>query len=143
MKKVLALAVLALLPHLAIADGFDLRGVTFKPGHPTQGEPLAAAVVDRDELVGLERSAAAFRKYPNLVVEVAGHVDQYECQGLSECERLALRRAVYVFRHLLDLGVSAKQIIALREFGSTRPIAANSSEAERNSRTELNIYSEP
>ena len=143
MKKLLALLLLSVLPQVATADSFDLRGVTFKPGHPTKDEQLTSAVVDADELVGLKRSATALRKFPLLRLEIAGHVDQYECQSLDECQNLGLRRAVVIYRELLDLGVDPKQIIALREFGSARPIASNSSESWLNSRTELNIYSDP
>ncbi|MDH3531412.1 MAG: OmpA family protein [Gammaproteobacteria bacterium] len=86
----------------------------------------------------LRDAAATLKKYPDMVVEVAGHTDSAGAaaynQGLSE------RRAATVRDYLLNAGVAAVNLSA-RGYGEGEPVADNAT-AEgraRNRRVELRI----
>lgn len=86
----------------------------------------------------LRDAAATLRRYPDLVVEVAGHTDSAGAadynQGLSE------RRANTVRDYLINAGVRAANLSA-RGYGEAEPIADNgtSTGRARNRRVELRI----
>lgn len=86
----------------------------------------------------LRDAAATLRRYPDLVVEVAGHTDsagaaEYN-QGLSE------RRANTVRDYLINAGANAATLSA-RGYGEIEPIADNTTNEgrARNRRVELRI----
>lgn len=86
----------------------------------------------------LDQAAAALRKYPDLVVEVAGHTDaqgdaNYNL-GLSE------RRAETVRDYLITNGANPDSLSA-RGYGETEPVADNGTAEGRaqNRRVELRI----
>ena len=64
------------------------------------------------------------------------------CFG-QECRYLAQRRALLLYRFLLAAGVDPLCVIALTEYGSTRPIAGKREENSLNQRAELNVDIEP
>lgn len=112
-----------------IRDVIDLPGVTFE----TNSDRLLPGA-DRV----LQDAAATLRRYPDLVVEVAGHTDSqgdaaYN-QGLSE------RRAATVRDYLINAGV-AEANLTLRGYGEAMPVADNSTAIGRaaNRRVELRL----
>ena len=86
----------------------------------------------------LADAAATLRKYPDLVVEVAGHTDSdgstVANQGLSE------RRAITVRDYMINYGVNAGNL-SVQGYGEARPIADNATAHGRatNRRVELRI----
>ena len=86
----------------------------------------------------LADAAATLRKYPDLVVEVAGHTDSdgsvVNNQGLSE------RRANTVRDYMINAGVDAANLSA-RGYGEVKPIADNATAHGKatNRRVELRI----
>lgn len=89
----------------------------------------------------LRDAAATLRKYPDLVVEVAGHTDSAGSadynQGLSE------RRAYTVRDYLINAGASAANLSA-KGYGEAAPVADNATADGRakNRRVELRILEE-
>lgn len=89
----------------------------------------------------LRDAAATLRKYPELVVEVAGHTDS---DGSAEYnEGLSERRANTVRDYLINAGVDEANLSA-RGYGEAQPVADNSSAVgkARNRRVELRIISD-
>lgn len=86
----------------------------------------------------LRDAAATLRRYPRLVVEVAGHTDS---QGAAEYNQgLSERRAATVRDYLINAGVSAANLSA-RGYGEAQPVADNGTAQGRasNRRVELRI----
>ena len=112
-----------------IKDVIELPGVNFE----TNSDRLlpGADGVLRD-------AAATLQKYPDLVVEVAGHTDSAGAadynQGLSE------RRAATVRDYLINAG-AAEANLSARGYGEAAPIADNGTAdgRARNRRVELRI----
>jgi OmpA family len=129
---------LAAMPFTARTTSVDLYGVNFKLGHPIQNEDLASALAGENEFKKLDENVRLLKYAPKLTFEVVGHTDHYECDG-QECNDLALRRAQLVYAYVLDAGIDAHRIKALREFGSTRHIAATPEMREINARVEMNV----
>ena len=112
-----------------IKDVIELPGVNFE----TNSDRLLPGADDV-----LSDAAATLRKYPDLVVEVAGHTDSvggadYN-QGLSE------RRAYTVRDYLINAGADESNLSA-RGYGEAEPIASNETAQGRaeNRRVELRI----
>ena len=120
----------------------DLYGAFFKTGHPTKGESIETAVASETDIGNLKLTVKTLARFPTMQFEVTGHTDPYECSG-QECHDLALRRALLVYRFLLDAGVDAHRIVALTEYASARPIAGKREDYWRNQRAEVNITVEP
>ncbi len=112
-----------------ISDVISLPGVNF-----TTGSDLLMA--GSEQL--LKDAAATLNKYPNLIVEVAGHTDNVGNEdsnlGLSD------RRAKTVLDYLVLYGVDPERL-TFRGYGETAPIADNSTAEGRatNRRVELRI----
>ncbi|MDH3533311.1 MAG: OmpA family protein [Gammaproteobacteria bacterium] len=112
-----------------IRDVIELPGVNFET-NSDRLLPSANAT--------LRDAATTLRRYPELVVEVAGHTDsdgaaEYN-QGLSE------RRALTVRDYLINEGVREASLSA-RGYGETLPVADNATAAGKalNRRVELRI----
>lgn len=135
-----AISLLA-FPGAARCTSIDLGGASFKSGRPVKGESLKSAVSDEFDIDRLKQSVEILRQHPILQFEVIGHTDPHECSG-KECNELALRRAVLVYRYLLDAGVDARRVISLSEYASERPIA-DGDDYKRNQRAEVNFALEP
>lgn len=146
MFKLILISLLAMLlaGHLntAFSSPLDLHGAFFKAGHPLKGESIEEAVTGSDQIANLNRSIELIKRYPSIRFEISGHTNQYECSG-QECHYLAQRRALYLYRFLLAAGVDPMCVIALTEYGSTRPIAGKTEENSLNQRAELNVDIEP
>ncbi|MEM6514091.1 MAG: OmpA family protein [Pseudomonadota bacterium] len=115
-----------------IRDVIELKGVNFE----TNSDRLLP-----DGNGVLSDAAATLRRYPDLVVEVAGYTDgagnaDYN-QGLSE------RRATTVYNFLVNAGVSADKL-SVRGYGEENPIADNATAEGRaiNRRVELRLISQ-
>ena len=110
----------------------DLPGVTFE----TNSDRLLPGA----EQV-LDDAAATLRKYPDLVVEVAGHTDS---DGTAEYnEGLSERRARTVMNYLIDKGADEGNL-TVRGYGEANPVADNSTAAGKaaNRRVELRIQNQ-
>lgn len=112
-----------------LVEKITLKGVWFA---------FDSAEITADSAKVLDEVALIFKRYPNLVAEMAGHTcsvgtDEYN-QGLSE------RRANAVRDYLISKGVAAKQLTA-KGYGEAQPLNANATRAEReqNRRTEMRI----
>lgn len=86
----------------------------------------------------LQQVAATFKRYPNLVVEIAGHTDSIGSKRYNQA--LSERRANAVRNYLLGAGVQQDQLTA-KGYGELEPIASNDTAEGRaqNRRTELRI----
>jgi len=112
-----------------IADIIVLQGVQFKTGS------ARLKGVSRSVLDG---AATTLLRYPDMLVEVAGHTDSVGSKHSNQ--RLSLNRANAVRQYLLGKGVSAENLTA-RGYGDTLPVEDNNSVEGRaaNRRVELRI----
>lgn len=89
----------------------------------------------------LENLSAAMQKYPNLVIQVAGHTDN---TGDADANvLLSQQRADAVKDYVMNKGISESRIQAVG-YGQTKPIEDNETDAGRkaNRRTEFTIISQ-
>ena len=110
-------------------DVIDLEGVNF--------ETNSDRLVDATSAI-LDDAAATLRRYPDLMVEVAGHTDS---QGdASYNEGLSERRANTVRDYLIRSGINGDNL-SVRGYGENEPVADNSTAEGRaaNRRVELRI----
>ena len=145
MKMILAFVasiLISLAPSPADGTSIDLYGAFFKAGHPTTGESLESSVSDAREIENLRRTVATLNKFPDMHFDVSGHTDHYECQAKS-CNELAQRRAILVYRFLLDAGISGRRLTQLTKYSWTRPISGTRSDFALNQRAEVNISQDP
>ncbi len=86
----------------------------------------------------LNEVASILKRYPHMIVEVAGYTDNRGSASLNQA--LSLKRATSVVNYLVAAGVSPANLKA-KGFGITSPIADNSTAAGRaqNRRVELHI----
>ncbi len=114
-----------------IRDIITLPGVNFESG----SDRLLPGAEN------LMRDAArTLNRYPDLVVEVAGHTDNVGNADLNL--GLSDRRARTVLDHLIEFGVDPKRLTS-RGYGDLMPIADNATPAGRaaNRRVELRVIS--
>ena len=128
------------------ADDLGLKNVTVKQGE--KGLTLSienikfkpdSAVLEESEKLKLDYIAEILKAYPNNDILVSGHTAL--AGTAKERDRLSKERAESVAAYLINLGVrNAKQIFT-QGFGSTKPIAPNTSEAgkAKNRRVEITI----
>lgn len=78
------------------------------------------------------------QRYPDMIVEVAGHTDDRGSDAYNQ--RLSQRRAQAVVEHLLGRGIDGNRMSAAG-YGEREPLGPNDSDAqrERNRRVELRI----
>ena len=112
-----------------IKDIIELPGVNFE----TNSDRLLPGA----EQV-LNDAAATLRKYPDLVVEVAGHTDSVGAAGYNQ--GLSERRALTVRDYLINAG-AAQANLSARGYGEAEPVADNGTSEGRaqNRRVELRI----
>jgi OOP family OmpA-OmpF porin len=98
---------------------------------------------DSDEILpGAERvlddSAETLRRYPDLVIEVAGHTDSVGTDSYNL--DLSQRRAQSVRTYLIDAGVDSGNLTA-KGYGEVQPVESNDTEEgrEENRRVILRI----
>lgn len=86
----------------------------------------------------LDDAAATLRRYPELIVQVAGHTDSDGSAAYNE--GLSERRAETVMNYLIDRGANAANLSA-RGYGEAEPIADNATATGKaaNRRVELRI----
>ena len=115
-----------------IAKVIVLKGVTFDTG---SDRLLPASIVT------LESVSQTLRRYPDMVVEIAGYSDNSGRKG--ENKALSKKRADAVARYLIIKGVLAANLIT-RGYGKENPIASNKTPQGRtlNRRVELHILTE-
>jgi outer membrane protein OmpA-like peptidoglycan-associated protein len=89
----------------------------------------------------LDKLANTLLKYPQLTIEVAGHTDNVGDPRLNQA--LSEHRALVVAHYLQRKGVAEGRIKA-RGYGGSRPVAPNTTEAERarNRRVEFTVDQE-
>ncbi|TCS73063.1 OOP family OmpA-OmpF porin [Sulfuritortus calidifontis] len=112
-----------------LVEKITLKGVWFA---------FDSAKITEESAKVLDEVALIFKRYPNLVAEMAGHTcsigtEKYN-QGLSE------RRANAVRAYLISKGVPANQLGA-KGYGELKPVASNATREGRaqNRRTEMII----
>ena len=112
-----------------IKDVINLPGVNFA-SNSDQLLPGSERVLDD--------AAATLRRYPELIVEVAGHTDSDGSAAYNE--GLSERRAETVMNYLIDRGANAANLSA-RGYGEAEPVADNSTATGKaaNRRVELRI----
>ena len=145
---ILGLATWLALATCSYALSLDIRGVTFRSGHPFPAEDLQTALAEAtdasgksiDQLTLLTYDVEILKRNPSVRISVTGHTDTDEC-GDRECLELSLRRAQLVWGYLVGNGVEASRIDPPRGFGASLPIALNDSEASRqqNRRADVNV----
>jgi len=112
-----------------LPEKIELYGVLFA---------FDSSVIAPESARVLDDVATTFKRYPDLMAEVAGHTDSIGTrkynQGLSE------RRANAVRDYLISQGVAPQQLTA-KGYGETQPLASNASFEGRwrNRRVELHI----
>ncbi|MFZ5474159.1 MAG: OmpA family protein, partial [Pseudomonadota bacterium] len=112
-----------------LVEKITLKGVWFA---------FDSARITEESAKVLDEVAKVFKRYPNLVAEMAGHTcnigtEKYN-QGLSE------RRANAVRDYLIKQGVDPKQLTA-KGYGELQPVTSNATREGRaqNRRTEMRI----
>jgi len=106
---------------------FDLNKATLKPGA-------------REKLAKVSGILTA---YPGLQIEIEGHTDS---TGTDEYnQQLSERRAQSVQSYMIEQGIAAKDILAVRGLGESTPVASNDNSAGRqqNRRVELVVSGDP
>ena len=115
-----------------ISNLIILKGVNFDVGSDRL-LPSATATLDA--------VSQTLKRYPEIVVEVAGYTDNNSKKG--ETKALSKKRADAVAKYLVVKGVLAANLIA-KGFGSQTPIASNKTAEGRklNRRVEMHILSQ-
>ena len=142
-KSALLFVTALTLPLPGAASFPELFVVYFKEGHPLAGEPLEQALVDPSELKKIDENIRVLKAHPDLTFSLSGHVDFYECVRQTECDRLALHRAVLVYRYLVDRGAPVRNITELAEYDWVRPLATDPQNASQNRRVEMDYSDDP
>ena len=90
----------------------------------------------------LKQGYAWLVQYPSSKVSVYGYTDSQGSSGSND--QLSARRAREVVRYMKALGLNPQRIIKVKGWGSSHPIAVNSTAAGRlvNRRVELRITGE-
>jgi iron complex outermembrane recepter protein len=116
-------------PDTAKGDRVDANGCTFKEEIKLPGVVFETNSADLkiESNPILDGAVATLKRYPDIVVEVAGHTDSVG----SDAYNLALskRRAEAVMKYLADNGVTNK--MTARGYGERQPIASNANDAGR------------
>ncbi|MFT4564890.1 MAG: OOP family OmpA-OmpF porin [Gammaproteobacteria bacterium] len=112
-----------------IKDVINLPGVNFETGFDI--------LLPGTEFV-LQNATKTLNKYPNLLIEVAGHTDDVGNDDSNES--LSERRAKTVWAFLIRYGVDESRL-SFKGYGESLPIADNSTEEGRatNRRVELRL----
>ncbi len=112
-----------------MAQVIILKGVLFESG---------SAQLKEESRVVLDNVAETLKRYPAMVVEVAGYTDSRGSKRNNV--RLSTRRANSVVNYLISMGVNGGNMIA-RGYGPVDPVADNATAAGRaeNRRVELHI----
>ncbi len=112
-----------------MAQVIILKGVLFESG--------SAQLKDESRMV-LDDVAETLKRYPAMVVEVAGYTDNKGSKHYNE--QLSARRAKSVVSYLISMGVNGENMIA-RGYGPVDPVANNATVVGRaeNRRVELHI----
>ena len=112
-----------------LGDVVALDGVTFE-FDSARLQPNAETILDD--------AAEVLMRYPEMLVEVAGHTDSLGSDAYNQ--QLSQKRAESVRQYLIDQGVSAERLTAVG-YGESEPRATNDTEEGRelNRRVELRI----
>jgi OOP family OmpA-OmpF porin len=138
----LLLACFAAGSRCALASGIpELPSVTFRAGHPAEGESIVAAL-DEDSRATLEHNRDLLKTDPGAFA-LLGYTDDRECSGQA-CEALARRRARGLYDWLIANGVDPAMLPSVVAYDETRPIDDNETEEgrARNRRVEF-LYELP
>lgn len=112
-----------------MAQVIILKGVRFASG---------SAILAKESKVVLDSVAETLKRYPSMVVEVAGYTDNRGSRIANEV--LSERRAKSVVSYLISMGVNGGNMIA-KGYGPVDPVADNTTAAGRaeNRRVEMHI----
>ena len=112
-----------------LGDVVALNGVTFE----TDSNRLRP-----DAVTILDEVAEVLNRYPEMLVEVAGHTDSVGADAYNQ--QLSQRRAEAVVEYLVGKGIAADRMTAMG-YGESEPVDSNDTKdgRERNRRVELRI----
>lgn len=112
-----------------LGDVVGLDGVTFE---------LNSDRLRPDAKTILDDVAEVMQRYPEMLVEVAGHTDSIGSDAYNQ--QLSQKRAAAVRQYLVDAGIGADRMTAVG-YGETEPVDSNDTleGRERNRRVELRI----
>lgn len=76
-----------------------------------------------DVIRALDEAIEIIKKYPKMVVEVAGHADSKGSDSYNQ--QLSFRRARVAYDYLVSNGVKPSQLLGPKGYGENLPIAPN------------------
>jgi iron complex outermembrane receptor protein len=116
-------------PDTPVGDRVDATGCSFKEEIKLPGVVFESnsAELKSESYPILDGAVSTLKRYPDLVVEVAGHTDSVgnDRYNLS----LSERRAQTVLKYLTDNGATNK--LSARGYGERQPVASNADEGGR------------
>ncbi len=117
------------LEPIAVNASIELKNILFETNAYTL---KTSSYLDLDKLVDL------LKQNPGIKVEIGGHTDN--AGNASDNLKLSQNRAKAVMDYLVAKGIDAARLTA-RGYGSTKPVAENTTEAGRaaNRRTEMKV----
>lgn len=117
------------LKNIAVGSKIALRNIFFD---------YSKSTLRTESNAELERLVKLMKDVPNLKIEISGHTDNTGSATFNET--LSQQRAEAVVTYLTSKGIAANRMIA-KGYGSSKPVAANSSEdgRQQNRRTEFEI----
>lgn len=112
-----------------LGDVVELDGVTFE---------LDSDRLRPDAKTILDAVAEVMKRYPEMLIEVAGHTDSLGSDAYNQ--QLSQQRAEAVRQYLVDTGISGNRMTAVG-YGESEPVDSNDTAdgRERNRRVEMRI----
>ena len=110
----IALKYIAQKDSIAKADYYVLKGVSFDSG---------SAEINEDSEMALTKVAEVMLSHPEIVYEILGYTDEYECK--DSCMLLSAKRAALVRNFLVRCGVPELRLI-IKGMGSSQLISMDS-----------------
>lgn len=105
---------------------FSIDPVFFKEGAPAAKDDITTSMLDfQTQARVLKNDADAINSLgSSYVIQIIGHSDSDECKG-SQCDRLSLLRAQFIYRWMLANGVERGRLLLPIGRGHTDPVANN------------------
>ena len=120
-------------------EGADFGSrITFRAGHPAEGQSLDDAFEDRETSSrAIVASADVLGRHADMTVDVTGFADADEC-GVVDRVAVAWRRATLVRDRRVELGVDPSRP-AVSSHGAARPVFDGPRAHPRNRRVEIGV----
>ncbi len=118
-------------PILIDPPSYDMESILFKEGRPKVGDEINSSLTDAEKGTrSLEAAIIYLSDNRYLRVQIKGFSDKMECQGV-ECDALAGRRALLVFKWLESRGVPLAQLCGYSGFGKAEPLDFSATEKQK------------